>query len=97
MKKDSIIKALFIGVPVVVLLALPFLGTRETVIYYLLMVMIYAIFAMGFDLVFGVAGLFSLGHCTFFGAGAYTLAILRPDSVFPFGLPLSLREFWPLC
>ncbi len=84
MKKDSILKALFMGVPVAVLLALPFLGTGETVIYYFLMVMIYAIFAMGFDLVFGVSGLFSLGHCTFFGAGAYALAILTARLGLPF-------------
>jgi branched-chain amino acid transport system permease protein len=84
MKKDSILKALFIGVPVAGLLALPFLGIGETVIYYLLMVMIYAIFAMGFDLVFGVSGLLSLGHSTFFGAGAYTLAILTARLGLPF-------------
>jgi branched-chain amino acid transport system permease protein len=39
-------------------------------------VLIYGIFALSLNLLFGYAGLFSLGHAAFFGVGAYTAAIL---------------------
>ena len=39
-------------------------------------ILIWSIFAIGFDLVFGVAGMLSFGHAAFFGVGAYTLSIL---------------------
>ena len=38
--------------------------------------LIYGIFALSLNLLFGYAGLFSLGHAAFFGVGAYTAAIL---------------------
>lgn len=37
---------------------------------------IYAFFAVSYDLIYGHAGLLSLGHAAFFGAGAYTVAVL---------------------
>lgn len=37
---------------------------------------IYALFALAYDLIYGHAGLLSLGHAAFFGAGAYAVAIL---------------------
>jgi len=39
-------------------------------------IFIYGIFALSLNLLFGYAGLFSLGHAAFFGVGAYTAAIL---------------------
>ncbi|MBO0333151.1 branched-chain amino acid ABC transporter permease [Sneathiella sp. CAU 1612] len=39
-------------------------------------ILIWSIFAIGFDLVFGVAGMLSFGHAAFFGVGAYTLSLL---------------------
>jgi len=39
--------------------------------------LIYAIFAMSWDLLYGYAGLISFGHALFFGLGAYTCAILN--------------------
>lgn len=38
--------------------------------------LILALFAMSYNIVFGYAGLLSLGHAAFFGAGGYTVAIL---------------------
>ena len=38
--------------------------------------LIFAIFAMSLDLIFGYAGLISLGHAAFFGVSAYTVGIL---------------------
>ncbi len=42
--------------------------------------MIYAIFALSLQLLVGGAGLVSLGHAAFFGIGAYTAALLSPES-----------------
>ena len=39
--------------------------------------LIFALFAMSFNIVFGYAGLMSLGHAAFFGAGGYTVALLK--------------------
>lgn len=39
--------------------------------------LIFALFAMSYNIVFGYAGLLSLGHAAFFGAGGYTVAILK--------------------
>ena len=38
--------------------------------------LIYAIFAMSLDLIYGYAGLLSLGHAAYFGMGGYAIAIL---------------------
>jgi branched-chain amino acid transport system permease protein len=38
--------------------------------------LIFAIFAMGYDIVFGYTGLPSFGHAIFFGTGAYTTGLL---------------------
>ncbi len=48
--------------------------------------LIFALFAMSFNIVFGYAGLMSLGHAAFFGAGGYTVALLK--------LHYDLNLFW---
>lgn len=39
-------------------------------------ILIYAVFALSLNLIFGYTGLFSLGHAAFFGVGGYTAGIL---------------------
>jgi len=39
--------------------------------------LIFALFAMSYNIVFGYTGLLSLGHAAFFGAAGYTVAILK--------------------
>ena len=39
-------------------------------------VLVYGLFALGYNLVFGRLGLLSFGHATFFGAGAYAAGII---------------------
>src|SRR5262245_49914156 len=39
-------------------------------------VFIYALLALSLDLILGYAGILSLGHAAFFGAGAYTAGLL---------------------
>ncbi len=38
--------------------------------------LVFSIFAMGYNLVFGYGGLLSLGHGAFFGMGAYTVGLM---------------------
>lgn len=40
-------------------------------------ILIYALLAMSLDLVYGYAGMISLGHAAFFGAGAYAIGLLE--------------------
>lgn len=49
-------------------------------------ILIYAIFAMSLNLLFGYTGLFSLGHAAFFGVGGYTTGILMRH--------LGVNSFW---
>lgn len=59
-------------------------------------VMVLAVFAMGYNLLFGYAGLLSLGHAMFFGAGIYGtgMAIIHlgwsPPAAFAAGLAAGL-------
>lgn len=46
-------------------------------------ILIYGLFALGFNLMFGYAGVLSFGHAAFFGVGAYGTGI----SIVHFGLP----------
>ena len=48
--------------------------------------LIFALFAISFDLIFGYAGLLSLGHAAYFGAGGYAVAVLM--------LHYGLNSFW---
>ena len=53
--------------------------------------LVFAIFALSYDLVYGHAGLLSLGHAAYFGAGGYAVAA----AMFHFGLN-SFWITWPL-
>lgn len=55
--------------------------------------LIYAIFAISYDFVFGYAGLLSLGHAAFFGTGGYVAAVLSlhwENNLFWLGMPLGV-------
>src|SRR5262247_4167480 len=39
-------------------------------------IFVYGLFALSLDLVLGYAGILSLGHAAYFGAGAYTAGLL---------------------
>lgn len=71
---------------VAALLAVVALTVRDDgVAFMLCLIMVWSIFALGYDLAFGTAGILSFGHAAYFGLGAYgaTWAMLR------FGLPFS--------
>jgi branched-chain amino acid transport system permease protein len=75
-----IILATFLVVPVIVM---P-LGGMSLAIE----VMIWAIFAMGFNILLGVTGLPSFGHGIFFGAGAYICGLIQQHIVPSTWIPL---------
>ena len=52
---------------------LPFLTPHHSLASEML---IFAIFAMGYDILFGYTGLLSFGHAIFFGAGAYSSGLI---------------------
>src|SRR4029079_12731111 len=59
---------------------------------------IYALLAMGLNIVVGYAGLLDLGYAAFFAIGAYTVGFLTsPASVFVQAgvVPEFLQGFWP--
>jgi branched-chain amino acid transport system permease protein len=49
-------------------------------------ILIFAIFALSLDLIFGYAGLWSLGHAAFFGIGGYTAGMLAKTGI--------IESFW---
>ena len=50
--------------------------------------MIYSVFALSYNLLFGQGGLLSFGHAAYFGFGAYTCVILIKQLSLP--LPLAI-------
>ena len=62
---------------------IPFI-TNEYVLYVINIIGIYAIAAIGLNLLIGYTGQISLGHGAFFGVGAYSAAILATKAGFPF-------------
>lgn len=62
------------------LYALPFLGFSEYVMAIAVSAAAYCILAVGLNLVYGYAGLLSLGQVAFWGIGAYVAALLVVDA-----------------
>lgn len=73
--------------PIVALLAaVPFVMRNQGALYFLSMVLVLCVFALGYDLVFGVTGILSFGHAAFFGIGSYTFAFIVMKNA-AWGLP----------
>jgi branched-chain amino acid transport system permease protein len=72
-----------------VVVAIPLFSSSDFVLNVATLVMVWAIFAVGFDLVFGALGMVSFGHATFLGLGGYTLAILMQRYGLPFSVGLA--------
>lgn len=67
-------------------LAMPFLVQGNYQLRLAMLIWIYAVFGMGFNLLFGLGGQLSLGQQAFFAIGAYAFGL----SQLQFGLPLPL-------
>ena len=68
---------------------IPFI-TNAYVLYVINIIGIYAIAAIGLNLLIGYTGQISLGHGAFFGVGAYSAAILATKAGFPFLIAVPL-------
>lgn len=64
------------AVSVVTLMLLPDITGGENNRNLVSLILIYGLFALGYDIVFGVSGLLSFGHASMFGIGGYTLSLL---------------------
>ncbi|HSW17040.1 MAG TPA: branched-chain amino acid ABC transporter permease [Ramlibacter sp.] len=71
------------------LILLPLALRSEEHAYFIALVGIWTIFAVGFDFAFGVAGLLSFGHAAFFGVGGYVVGLLTLNGM-PFFPALGL-------
>jgi len=71
--KRNFYKGLFFTAAAAFLIVLPFLTPTYSLATEML---IFAIFALGFDILFGYTGLLSFGHAIFFGLGAYATGIV---------------------
>jgi branched-chain amino acid transport system permease protein len=73
---------------VAVLVISPLVVESRVYTFFLTTVLIWAIFALAFDVAFGMAGMMSFGHAAFFGVGAYTVAIVGQHTGWPFSVLL---------
>jgi branched-chain amino acid transport system permease protein len=64
----------YLATGLILLVLLPFLSNYLK--YVITKILIYAIFAMSLNLLYGYSGLFCLGHAIFLGVGGYTAGIL---------------------
>lgn len=65
-------------------------GTAKFVEGLAIEIFILAIFALSYDLLFGITGLLSLGHSLFFGTGAYLTGIMLKSFQLPLGITILL-------
>src|ERR1044071_9306879 len=72
-----------VAAAVVIALLLPLVATNF-VLFQLTLVMVYGLAIRGHNLLTGFNGQFSLGHCAFYGIGAYTAAILMDKIDLPY-------------
>lgn len=63
-----------IGIAILALIAVPFVIGQDYYINIASQILLYAVFALGIDVLVGYAGLVSLGHAGLFGVAAYILA-----------------------
>lgn len=73
MTRSNLAKLILTAVSIFLLSAPFFLGDFETSLTG--EILIWGLFAMGFDLIFGFAGMLSFGQALFFGVGAYSVVL----------------------
>jgi len=80
------------SVVLAVLAVLPLLGISSYVMHILILVIMWAVIGMAWNLLGGYCGQVSFGHAAFFGVGAYTAGILYNKTGLTawWGMPLSV-------
>ncbi|MBN8942277.1 MAG: branched-chain amino acid ABC transporter permease [Rhizobiales bacterium] len=58
------------------MILVPLVSRSEESLNLVSLILIWGLFAVGFDLIFGLAGMLSFGHAALFGAGGYALTLL---------------------
>lgn len=73
------------------LLGLPFLGLSTYIMHIVILVLIWSVIGMGWNILGGYTGQVSFGHAAFFGVGAYTSGILYQN--------MGISAWWglPVC
>jgi branched-chain amino acid transport system permease protein len=86
-KKTGLRKIVFI-IGGIALFLLPFGIVNPYIMYIINLILIYALLALGLDLIVGYTGQVSVGHGAFFGIGAYVAAIMAKKLGFTIWLTL---------
>lgn len=86
-KKTGLRKIVFI-IGGIALFLLPFGIVSPYIMYIINLILIYALLALGLDLIVGYTGQVSVGHGAFFGIGAYVAAIMAKKLGFTIWLTL---------
>ncbi len=95
-RKNSAAKWLYGAITALVLIILPFVlekGFSEYYLYLATKIMVWALFAMSFNLALGYGGMMSFGHAAFFGIGAYTCSLLLVKTSCPLPLAFVIAPF----
>lgn len=66
----------------------PFFTRNEGVLFLICLVMVWSVFALGFDVAFGMSGILSFGHAAYFGLGAYGAVWAMLNLGLPFSVSL---------
>lgn len=66
----------FMALIISAMIVVPFFLPGEQWVNLVSLILIWALFAIGFDLVFGVTGMLSFGHAALLGTGGYALTVL---------------------
>jgi branched-chain amino acid transport system permease protein len=69
-------RRLAIAIAILALIAVPYAITETYYVNVASQILLYAVFAMGLNVLVGYAGLVSLGHAGLFGIAAYIVAYL---------------------
>lgn len=72
-----------------IFVALPVVTRNEGVLFTACLIMVWSLFAQGYNLAFGTAGILSFGHAAFFGMGAFGLAWTTLNFNLPFSAGLA--------
>ena len=84
------------AITALVLIVLPFVLEKafsQYDLYLATKVMVWALYAMSFNLVLGYGGMMSFGHAAFFGVGAYTCSLLLIKASCPVALAFAAAPF----
>ncbi|MBU9714349.1 branched-chain amino acid ABC transporter permease [Bacillus tamaricis] len=63
-------------ISLLILFAVPILVSKNSTLFMLTNIFIWAVFAMSYNLLLGYTGIISFGHAMFFGIGAYCFALM---------------------